>query len=81
MSRELLAERARQVLTGAADDAHVLSPCISVCTMSADNAMCLGCWRTLDEIAAWSRMDAPAKRAVWTLITRRAGIDEPEASP
>ena len=32
---------------------------------------CEGCMRTLDEIAAWSRMDNPAKRAVWTQLPDR----------
>ncbi len=31
----------------------VLSPCIGVCTMDADG-YCMGCLRTLDEIAHWS---------------------------
>ena len=33
----------------------VLSPCIGVCTVGPDG-LCEGCLRTLDEIAAWSRM-------------------------
>ena len=33
----------------------VLSPCIGVCTVRPDG-LCEGCLRTLDEIAAWSRM-------------------------
>jgi len=36
-----------------ADD--VASPCINVCRMSQETALCEGCLRTLDEIAAWSR--------------------------
>ena len=40
----------------------ILSPCISVCVLDADGALCLGCFRTLDEIAAWSLLDADAKR-------------------
>lgn len=31
----------------------VLSPCIGVCTMDGDG-YCMGCLRTLDEIAQWS---------------------------
>ncbi|MCJ0761752.1 DUF1289 domain-containing protein [Variovorax terrae] len=38
--------------------------------------LCEGCFRTLDEIAGWSRMDDEAKRAVWALIERRAGLVE-----
>nr|WP_315428749.1 DUF1289 domain-containing protein [uncultured Albidiferax sp.] len=52
--------------------AEVASPCIAVCQMDAAGVFCTGCWRTLDEIAAWSRLDAPAKRAVWEAIAERA---------
>ena len=53
----------------ASDD--VASPCISVCVMDAASGLCIGCWRTLDEIAAWSVLDAPAKRAVLAAIRDR----------
>lgn len=66
---ELLAERARQV---AGDDADgVPSPCISVCRMDEQGVLCLGCMRTLDEIAAWGRMGDAQKRQVWALLARR----------
>ena len=53
-------------------DGPVPSPCVSVCRMSADSGLCEGCLRTLDEIAAWSAMDDPAKREVWMRIAQRA---------
>ena len=49
----------------------VPSPCVAVCAMTPDTALCSGCWRTLDEIAAWSQMDNTAKRAVWVQIALR----------
>ena len=52
---------------------EVASPCINVCKMNPDTALCEGCWRTLDEIAAWSGMSAEDKRAVMArLAARRA---------
>jgi predicted Fe-S protein YdhL (DUF1289 family) len=54
---------------------HVPSPCISVCTMDAAAGICIGCGRTLDEIAAWSVLDADAKRAVLAVLpARRAAL-------
>lgn len=50
---------------------EVPSPCISVCTMDAAGALCLGCYRTLDEIAAWSVLDPDAKRAVLAALPSR----------
>jgi uncharacterized protein len=54
----------------------VPSPCISVCTMDAAGVLCVGCFRTLDEIALWSVLDAQTKRAVLAALpARRAGAD------
>ena len=63
-----LLRRARAVRAG---EAPVSSPCMSVCRMQASGPHCEGCLRTLDEIAAWGRMDDDARRAVWALIELR----------
>ena len=68
-ARELLAKRARLVAAGTGED--VPSPCISVCRMDSAGELCLGCLRTLDEVAAWGRMGDADKRGVWALIARR----------
>jgi predicted Fe-S protein YdhL (DUF1289 family) len=39
--------------------------------MNPRTGLCEGCSRTLDEIAAWSRMDDVEKRRVWALIEER----------
>ncbi|MBA3059679.1 MAG: DUF1289 domain-containing protein [Rhodoferax sp.] len=61
---------ARSVLARATGQ-NVPSPCVSVCRMSEDTGLCEGCWRTLDEIIAWSTADEPAKRAIWAQIEQR----------
>ncbi|HEY4367010.1 MAG TPA: DUF1289 domain-containing protein [Steroidobacteraceae bacterium] len=43
--------------------AQVASPCIKTCTLD-ERQICVGCGRSLDEIAAWSRMSADERRAV-----------------
>ncbi len=60
--------RARTV--NASDDA-IPSPCISVCTVNAETGLCQGCFRTLDEIAAWSRLTPDARRGIWQVIAQR----------
>lgn len=50
---------------------NVPSPCISVCVMDEARGLCRGCWRTLDEIAAWSTLRDEDKRAVWGHIAQR----------
>lgn len=41
--------------------------------MSPATGLCEGCWRTIDEIAAWSRMDDEEKRVVWARLEVRRG--------
>ena len=33
---------------------HVNSPCINICKLD-ENKICIGCYRTLDEIANWTK--------------------------
>ncbi|CAD5374108.1 conserved hypothetical protein [Rubrivivax sp. A210] len=54
----------------------VASPCTGVCTMDATSGLCLGCRRTLGEIAAWSGLDDQAKRAIRSQLAQRR-IDAP----
>lgn len=34
---------------------QIPSPCVGVCQINASTKYCLGCWRTLKEVAHWSR--------------------------
>jgi predicted Fe-S protein YdhL (DUF1289 family) len=61
---------ARAVAAGATAQ-NVPSPCISVCTMDFDGSFCMGCWRSIDEIAAWSRCDDAQKKIIWARIAER----------
>ena len=64
---------ARSIMAGGVNDRkEVPSPCISVCRVDAGSGWCEGCLRTLDEIAAWSRLGNDAKRGVWRIIEQRA---------
>ena len=43
----------------------VPSPCVSVCVLDpAGTNVCIGCGRTLDEVAAWSQMTNAQRREV-----------------
>lgn len=65
---KLLAARAREAQ---ATRQNVPSPCQSVCRMDPATGWCEGCLRSIDEIAAWSRLDDAGKRAVWRAIGER----------
>ena len=54
------------------DGAAVASPCTSVCTIDAVTGLCVGCYRTLDEIAGWIDLPEQRKRTLLeALATRR----------
>ncbi len=52
---------------------HPPSPCNLVCTLDAATGLCMGCYRNMDEIAAWPDFSAAQKMAVLeALASRRA---------
>ena len=52
----------------------VESPCINVCKMEAD--LCVGCFRTLDEIARWANIGDDDKRLILAAVAlRRSKLD------
>jgi hypothetical protein len=51
---------------------HVPSPCVNVCQMDPGSGLCLGCRRTLREIADWLEMAPEEKLAVLERVARRA---------
>ena len=36
--------------------AEIQSPCVKICVVHPEARLCIGCYRTIDEIAGWSRM-------------------------
>jgi predicted Fe-S protein YdhL (DUF1289 family) len=48
----------------------VKSPCVAICALDADD-MCIGCYRTGDEITQWGEMDNEQKREVIKKVAER----------
>jgi uncharacterized protein len=48
------------------DERGPSSPCLNICTLD-ERGVCRGCYRTLDEIAGWTRM-TPADQ--WATVER-----------
>ncbi len=63
-----------QSMSTTADSDPVPSPCVDVCRIDAATGLCVGCARTLDEIAAWGTLDAAAKRHIWLQLRGRQSI-------
>lgn len=61
--------------------AEVPSPCVKVCTMDHAAGLCIGCSRTLDEIAGWSQFTPEQKLAVWRYINERKMRHGPPGPP
>ena len=54
------------------DRKHMIeSPCVKVCTLDARSGLCLGCGRTVDEIARWSAMSAAERARVMRKLPAR----------
>lgn len=59
------------------------TPCIAVCLIDAKTNLCLGCGRTLPEIARWGRMESAERLAIMSTLKDRmhdAGFSPAESS-
>ncbi|SHF06476.1 hypothetical protein SAMN02745117_01265 [Lampropedia hyalina DSM 16112] len=77
--------RQRIGLAAAAPAGHSVpmlpSPCVGVCRLAespatepVESPLCVGCWRSLDEIMAWRDAPEAEKQRIWQAIAQRAGI-------
>jgi predicted Fe-S protein YdhL (DUF1289 family) len=51
---------------------EIQSPCVRVCVVHPEARICVGCHRTLEEIAGWSRMSHEDRAAVMDALPGRA---------
>ena len=49
----------------------VSTPCVQVCVIDPRSALCIGCGRTLDEIAGWSGLEEPRRLAIMAGLEAR----------
>ena len=67
-ARKLLSDRTASVQ---AAGKSFMSPCVGVCRMDEERGLCLGCLRSVAQIAAWADSDDAAKLVVWDTIAQR----------
>lgn len=54
----------------------IATPCVQVCVVDGESGLCLGCFRTLKEIAGWRAMGEEVRAEVMAeLPDRRSRID------
>lgn len=54
------------------------TPCIQVCVIDGASGLCLGCYRSLAEVAGWAGFDAPRREALMAELPKRRGRIAPE---
>lgn len=60
----------------------VSSPCIDICLLDNASGLCVGCGRTMEEIAGWSAMGETERRAKMSeLPARIAALGDVAAAP
>ena len=47
------------------------SPCKNICSIDKKTGLCLGCYRTLEEIALWAELDDIKKKIIFQIINRK----------
>ncbi|HEY1750658.1 MAG TPA: DUF1289 domain-containing protein [Caulobacteraceae bacterium] len=53
----------------------IATPCVKVCIVDGESGLCLGCQRTLGEVAGWARYSDAERAAIMAeLPSRRARI-------
>ncbi|SDX52302.1 hypothetical protein SAMN05444336_10671 [Albimonas donghaensis] len=51
---------------------EIESPCTNICQIHPGARICIGCLRTGEEIAAWSRLSAERRREIMADLPSRA---------
>ena len=51
---------------------EVQSPCVKLCVVHPEARICVGCFRSIDEISGWSRLSAEERRAIMDDLPARA---------
>jgi predicted Fe-S protein YdhL (DUF1289 family) len=47
------------------------TPCVNVCLLDEEIGLCVGCGRTMGEIAGWASMTDPERSAVMAALPAR----------
>jgi hypothetical protein len=61
-----------------APTANPLTPCVKVCVVDGESGLCLGCFRTLGEVAGWAALADEERAAIMTALPGRRGRIRPE---
>lgn len=52
------------------------SPCVNICLLDTETGTCIGCGRTIQEIARWTAMSEEERRAIMRELPARMELLE-----
>lgn len=55
----------------------IATPCVKVCYVDGKSGLCLGCFRTLPEIARWARFTDAERETIMAALAQRRSQVEP----
>jgi predicted Fe-S protein YdhL (DUF1289 family) len=56
----------------------IATPCVQVCVVDGESGLCLGCFRTLAEVAGWARLSDNERQMIIEALPDRRGRIRPE---
>lgn len=56
----------------------IVTPCVKVCIVDGESGLCLGCQRTLPEIAGWAKLTDEARAEIMAGLPARKSLIRPE---
>ena len=68
----------RRMSSPTAPPRPITTPCVKVCAVDGESGLCLGCYRTLAEIAGWGRLDEATRTEICAALPARRGRIRPE---
>jgi predicted Fe-S protein YdhL (DUF1289 family) len=64
-----------------APEAPIATPCVKICVVDAESGLCVGCYRTLAEVASWTRLTDADRKRIMAALPAREGRIRPEKLP
>ena len=56
----------------------IRTPCVKVCVVDGESGLCLGCFRTLAEVAGWAGYSELKREAIMAELPTRRGRIRPD---
>lgn len=56
----------------------IKTPCVKVCVVDGESGLCMGCYRQLNEVAAWARLSDDERAAIMAELPSRRSRIRPE---